>query len=1327
MGNAVIDNVTVHSDSTPPEIGEMYLTRDGVDYLAVHNSEDLYEMTVVFDAFDDHSGLSLVHWELFDMVNHSLIHGEGHLPVVKPEPNNCNPPECTCIPLGECYNRNFSIEMNKELMPIPIGSHDYDYVFSVTVTNNAMLQRNRQFQITVDNSPPHEGSVHDSLPNYPDIDFQQSLNIFASWDGFFDRESGIMLYVYYFGTDCYHDNETMFPVQEPLFTTTSTQAAWTAPSPGRYHCTVIAYNRAMAPSKPVCSNGVTVDVSEPFVTDVVIDDVHVRPGLVNDGDGTVWFIDENRYRHKVQNASQECMNVSRFAADFELYPRSEENPSTTLDDSECLSIGPLSTHAFLRKENHLTLNWHGEDAESGIFDYEVGLSSAPSGLIPDILPFTSTKSHPTFLTYHPNLGEGVEFYVVIKAINRAELVANEFVGPLVVEVTPPEFDGEITVTLEEEYQGNSYLVARWSQDAFYDDDHLDPLQDYQVAVGEAPGDTSVVSYVPLSTLVSDICEVTVPPSCVAVPTNMLDWHLHGEETYYISIKVTNVAGLSVVASSLPYRHVVLLPRKGIVYDIASPDVRGVSFKNVEDIDFQTSVTDFHCWWTGFSHPDQDIEYRVALGILPGLDNVVNFTDVDSSVSSYSFERLSLNIYQRYFVTVEAESELGSVSVSSDGVMVISDGDSLTDTHVYDGVSCDKLTGSNDTAVGDSIHHDYDRRKACLNDINFQASVSTVNAHWTVPENMTEYVTELKWALQSELIQNRSVEVWEYVVEYKPVHRESDIQVTDITLRPGGRYRSIIKFCHPAGCFQPIASSGFWVTPYPPVPFGIHEVIFESAERELSFTWTPFKQEELDEGITEDAIDYYEWSINVLTSDEETEHGHLILPWQRINATHTSDQLHYTTILAVELDFSDCLRLGLRGYNKAGLSSTVYKDIRDCNMVGHIIKNVVIDAVGEYDDEIDDVRDVELSEDSEWKSSDAEYTRSKQKLSAVWPSLGHGNFSWKVISDQTLDLYAYQRPEQHIDYDSYECSSPDVEACGETNSQYVNVDDLQLQHGWRYYICLHANETVTYRGNIKVILPEVSACSDGIVADHTPPTVGTVRIGREGQKYQTSSSSLIVHWEGFYDVEEHGRTSHGTGIKKYEIAIGSFPGGVDVQDYQSVGILNWIVVTGINLQGGLTYYATVRAMDYVGLISEAVSVGITVDVTPPVTSDRSIDLGGHFLTSTSSISATWIGLFTDDESGIFEYEWCVGSKPYHSDVYPCTSTEQQPSVQSDDEDLELIEGHVYYVMVKAYNGAGLSTAAVSWGVLVDASPPYDGFVYDGDDNTTDKDYQVRPFK
>ena len=36
-------------------------------------------------------------------------------------------------------------------------------------------------------------------------------------------------------------------------------------SPGVYHVTVVAYNAAMEPSKPVCSDGVTVDTTEPEV------------------------------------------------------------------------------------------------------------------------------------------------------------------------------------------------------------------------------------------------------------------------------------------------------------------------------------------------------------------------------------------------------------------------------------------------------------------------------------------------------------------------------------------------------------------------------------------------------------------------------------------------------------------------------------------------------------------------------------------------------------------------------------------------------------------------------------------------------------------------------------------------------------------------------------------------------------------------------------------------------------------------------------------------------------------------------------------------------
>ena len=58
------------------------------------------------------------------------------------------------------------------------------------------------FQITIDISPPHEGSVHDGLKGDPEVDYQQQLHLHAHWEGFFDRESGVESYLYTFSNRC---------------------------------------------------------------------------------------------------------------------------------------------------------------------------------------------------------------------------------------------------------------------------------------------------------------------------------------------------------------------------------------------------------------------------------------------------------------------------------------------------------------------------------------------------------------------------------------------------------------------------------------------------------------------------------------------------------------------------------------------------------------------------------------------------------------------------------------------------------------------------------------------------------------------------------------------------------------------------------------------------------------------------------------------------------------------------------------------------------------------------------------------------------------------
>ncbi|XP_070571536.1 uncharacterized protein [Ptychodera flava] len=217
MGSFKLDNVVVHVDSSPPVVSDIRMIGNEIDRPAVHGSKDLFTMSFTFDAFDEHSGLFTIHWQLYDMADNSIIHDTDNVAVRKSDSADCSTPECICIPNSLCYFTNYNISFNEHEMNISQGNHDHDYVLAVTVTNNASLETTKTFQITIDISPPLEGHVHDSSQGQPDLDYQQEYEIFASWDGFFDRESGIIEYGYFFGHDCLDDTTSInLPLQLPV-------------------------------------------------------------------------------------------------------------------------------------------------------------------------------------------------------------------------------------------------------------------------------------------------------------------------------------------------------------------------------------------------------------------------------------------------------------------------------------------------------------------------------------------------------------------------------------------------------------------------------------------------------------------------------------------------------------------------------------------------------------------------------------------------------------------------------------------------------------------------------------------------------------------------------------------------------------------------------------------------------------------------------------------------------------------------------------------------------------------------------------------------------
>lgn len=102
----------------------------------------------------------------------------------------------------------------------------------------------------------------------------------------------------------------LFTFQFQLNETYSTDATHKVSSEGTYYACVVAYNRALEPSQPVCSDGVTVTSAIPKVKEVAISSAFVKGGLITDnGKSSFWVLEQNRYRKLVKNPTPACLYV----------------------------------------------------------------------------------------------------------------------------------------------------------------------------------------------------------------------------------------------------------------------------------------------------------------------------------------------------------------------------------------------------------------------------------------------------------------------------------------------------------------------------------------------------------------------------------------------------------------------------------------------------------------------------------------------------------------------------------------------------------------------------------------------------------------------------------------------------------------------------------------------------------------------------------------------------------------------------------------------------------------------------------------------------------
>lgn len=611
-------------------------------------------------------------------------------------------------------------------------------------------------------------------------------------------------------------------------------------------------------------------------------------------------------------------------------------------------------------------------------------------------------------------------------------------------------------------------------------------------------------------------------NCVTLNLSSLDRVLSNGDTLHFTLSATNRAGLSAFIPSMPFPYVSNAPLVGLVLDInphsAVAILNGFSYHN-EDVDVLLEGDEVGVHWRGFSHPYTNVTYSVALGTVPGTDDIA-FTPVGNDTYTHIFHSPPLVDGLIYYATVIAETGFSSSNSSSDGVLIFREGQNLLrQVTVYDG------------AVANV-------------DVDYHVSLSEISAQWFVPLQLHSLVSHYMWAVLrhpetpsgsgsgisgSGIGSSGGLEIVRGFENIgKDVSSITSLQLNDTLYVIG------IQACFSTQCYSPVYSNGFHIATPPTsgslraiyTPLEIDDVYGTSSAGQLSIVWQAF---------TDPQLAYYEWSLGTGPSGKE-----LLLPWRRVEWSENS----VSTLVNVTVSLHHVNKVTLRGYNSARLCART-DALLEWNVDGIVMSQ---DSVPRSPLMIFDVSDTSIFGDtssvSSWRDivyrevalEDIEYS-GMPSLSGAWPDLRY-------------TLYSYSISE----YQAYQQDCTQAVSCGSTIHNFATVDNLTLTEGWRYYFCVRAlEEHAVHRTSVTP--PVLEVCSNGVTVDLSAPegsciaivSLSDTTVGPDGRisdcttanhsRFQVSTSELYLTWSEFTDVESSGNAVHFSGVADYQYAIG----------------------------------------------------------------------------------------------------------------------------------------------------------------------------------------------
>ena len=304
----------------------------------------------------------------------------------------------------------------------------------------------------------------------PDIDYTSDNDIIAHWHGFIDHESGINMYRVGLAERCLYADEVtknhshVIAFSEVLHSEKS--VIFHTNRTGKLFVTVVAFNNAMEPSKPVCSDGVTRDDTPPSVVNITLQNSKWSESIVC-ANNIAWLMHSSIKTvklHQSFNCQQRCSAAPNVYAMFSLIPTMHTPDSDeAVSDFMCSNLPDYNPERVIYLPNdHINLRWDVSESGSQIQDYFIGFGDNPQGN-PNIVGYHSTNRKPYYRQKHEGIGGNLIFYIFIKAVNRARLEKKFIFGPVLIDETAPLYKEIPHVQIIDKH-----IVLGWENDTFFD-------------------------------------------------------------------------------------------------------------------------------------------------------------------------------------------------------------------------------------------------------------------------------------------------------------------------------------------------------------------------------------------------------------------------------------------------------------------------------------------------------------------------------------------------------------------------------------------------------------------------------------------------------------------------------------------------------------------------------------------------------------------------------------------------------------------------------------------------------------------------------------------